>query len=104
MGFLLPAKSFTPKGTSKAEHKTEKLLAFGFGLQGATSGPLAPMGFGLIGEKVISPSPSGTERPLGLGFGGGDLISGVETLEVSSLGKVIEPGGEALQLWRVVVP
>ena len=85
LGFLFPAKSFTPKGTSKAEHITEKLLAFGFGLQGAARGTLAPMGFGLVGEKVISPSPSEIERLLGLGFEGGDLASGVEAVEVKGV-------------------
>ena len=100
LGFLLPARGFTPKGTSKAECRTEKLLTFGFGLWGATSGPPAPMGFSLIGEKVISPSPSEAERPPGLGFGGGELTSGVETVEVkdvdvesSSLTSVVETGG-----------
>ena len=82
LGFLLSARSFTPRGTSKAEHRTEKLLTFGFGLWGAASGPLATMGFGLIGEIVISPSSSEAERPPGLGFERGEVTSGIETVEV----------------------
>ena len=80
LGFLLPARSFTPKGISKTWHRTEKLLILGFALCGAATGPVAPIGCGLVEEKITSPSSSEAERPFDLGLRGEDLTPGLKTV------------------------
>ena len=55
LGFLLPARSFTSKGTSSAERRVDKPQTFGFDFWGAAIGAFAPMGWGLFGEDRIFP-------------------------------------------------
>ena len=51
LGFLLPARSFTSRGTSSVECRMDKPQIFGFDFRGAAVGAIAPMGWGLLGEE-----------------------------------------------------
>ena len=55
LGFLLPARSFTSKGTSSTEYRMDKPRIFGFDFRGAAVGAFAPIGWGLFGEGGIFP-------------------------------------------------
>ena len=53
LGFLQLARSFTLRGTSSAEGRTENLLVLGLA-HGAATGPVAPMGHGCVEEKRVA--------------------------------------------------